>query len=711
MRLASLVVDNFKQFEHVELTFQPGFTVVKGANEAGKSTIQAAILVALFMDPNAPDDVLDEFTRWGQSERFRLRLEFEDQDVYFSLAKDFQQRTLHLSWRGLDGATQGSTEDPAEALHLIGDRLGAMTIDTYVNTACVRSEEVSSLPAAAAPLSQRLQAKMTGSRQADATEVLRAIDRELTAMTSGSLRRSSDTGPLRMARDRVDALHKMRTTMTGRLDDYHENLSLLVRRRDDVRAMEKEVLAWSEKIEISDRIQTLEEECALLEEHAMSLEPDHTQEDVADLADKLSQVEYGALASAFERVSGLEQQVAAARQREAEINERLAGLLLSRLQARSKSASPALVIVGVLEICASVAAAGLSHEYPVGLAALIGIVLIGLGLRSPKPAEIEDTREVSEELRQISTRVSGLQEECRKVLAAYGLRSSDELAAVVRELRPVGEAHAARRRHIADLLGERRSADRDEELRRVHEVIANRREELAGLAPSRLSLDDYRHADEQLHAVQGRREERLREVYRLEGELSAYEVNSEMLAALDEELAVEQVRLARIERRRKGLEAARGGLRDALSETLLQAGTAFRAGLAGYLSQITSGRYNQVEAWIDTDGLHLLVFTPDSPQPVEADKLSRATQDQIYLAARLTLLQLACEGRKPPLLLDDPFVNYDDERLARTAELLNHLDTAHQIILFTCTNRYDRHATSLIDLESAVRATVPLAAS
>ncbi|MGH2345429.1 MAG: ATP-binding protein, partial [Chloroflexota bacterium] len=333
-----------------------------------------------------------------------------------------------------------------------------------------------------------------------------------------------------------------------------------------------------------------------------------------------------------------------------------------------------------------------------------------LGLRPGKPAAVEDTRDVSDELRQITARVATLQDEGRHLLAAYGLRDSDELAAVVRELRPVGEAHAARRRRIVNMLGNQRSASRDEELRRVWQEVESRRAELAVPALNRLSLDEYRYADEQLHAVQARREERLREVYRLEGELSSYEVNGEMLAALDEELAAEQVRLARIERRRKGLEGARGGLRDALSETLLQAGNAFRSGLAGYLSQITGGRYTQVEAWIDTDGLHLQVFAAGSPRPVEADRLSRATQDQIYLAARLTLLQLACEGREPPLLLDDPFVNYDDERLARTAELLNHLDTAHQIILFTCTNRYDKHATSLIDLEFAARATAPLGA-
>jgi DNA repair exonuclease SbcCD ATPase subunit len=703
MRLTYLMVDNFKQFEHVELTFQPGFTVVKGANEAGKSTLQAAILVALFMDPKAPDDVLDDFTRWGQSERFRLRLEFEDQDTYFVLNKDFQDGTLSLHWQSGDGIEQGRTEDFTEALNSIGNRLGAMTIDTYVNTACVRSEEVSSLPAATAPLSQRLQAKMTGSRQADASEVLRAIDRELAAMSAGSLRRSTDTGPLRMTRDRVDALSKMRTTMAGRLDDYQENLNLLVRRRDDLRTLENEARVWTEQIELSDRVQTIEEECALLEEHGMLLEHNEMHGDVGNLAEKLGQVEYGALSSALERAGAMERQIQDARRREGEINERLAGMLLHHLQTGSAGSRLPLVILGAVIMCGGVAAAIFTHMYVLGLIALVGVALVVLGARAGKPVQAQDTRDVSEELHQITARIRSLREESQRLLTAYGLNSVDELAAVVRELRPIGEAHNARRRRIAQMLGDRRSADRTEQLRQVRQEIAVRQEQVAALAPLRMSPEDYRRADERLLAARGVREEQMREVYRLEGELSAYEVNSEMLAALDEELAVEQVRLSRIERRRKGLEGARAGLRAALSETLLQAGNAFRTGLAEYLSQITSGRYNQVEAWIDTDGLHLLVFAAGSPKPVEADKLSRATQDQIYLAARLTLLQLACEGRKPPLLLDDPFVNYDDARLSRTAELLNKLDTAHQIILFTCTNRYDQHATSLIDLVAATR--------
>jgi uncharacterized protein YhaN len=383
-------------------------------------------------------------------------------------------------------------------------------------------------------------------------------------------------------------------------------------------------------------------------------------------------------------------------------------VLLSHLQTEPGIGRLPLVILGVVILCAGVAAGIISHLYVLGLVGLIGVVLVAFGLRTGKSVQVEDSRNVSEELHRITGRVRALQEESQRLLSAYGLHSVDELAAVVRELRPIGEAYTARRQRIAQMLGDQRSADRADQLQRVRREIAIRGEQIAALAPKRMSSEEYRQVDERLLAARGIREQQMREVYRLEGELSAYEVNSEMLAALDEELTVEQVRLSRIERRRKGLEGAREGLRDALSETLLQAGNAFRGGLANYLSQITNGRYNQVEAWIDTDGLHLLVFAAGSPKPVEADKLSRATQDQIYLAARLTLLQLACEGRKPPLLLDDPFVNYDDERLARTAELLNHLDTAHQIILFTCTNRYDQHATSLIDLVSATRAAAPV---
>jgi uncharacterized protein YhaN len=36
------------------------------------------------------------------------------------------------------------------------------------------------------------------------------------------------------------------------------------------------------------------------------------------------------------------------------------------------------------------------------------------------------------------------------------------------------------------------------------------------------------------------------------------------------------------------------------------------------------------------------------------------------------------------MILDDPFANYDDERLERTMALLVRIAQHHQILLFTC---------------------------
>ena len=45
---------------------------------------------------------------------------------------------------------------------------------------------------------------------------------------------------------------------------------------------------------------------------------------------------------------------------------------------------------------------------------------------------------------------------------------------------------------------------------------------------------------------------------------------------------------------------------------------------------------------------------------------------------------VSANGERIPMLLDDPFANYDDLRLARAMTLLNHIADDNQILLFTC---------------------------
>lgn len=68
----------------------------------------------------------------------------------------------------------------------------------------------------------------------------------------------------------------------------------------------------------------------------------------------------------------------------------------------------------------------------------------------------------------------------------------------------------------------------------------------------------------------------------------------------------------------------------------------------------------------------------------ETKWLSAGYQDLIGVCMRLALVDAMYPEEKPFLILDDPFVNLDDERLDRGKDLLLNLDKEYQAIYFTC---------------------------
>ena len=81
--------------------------------------------------------------------------------------------------------------------------------------------------------------------------------------------------------------------------------------------------------------------------------------------------------------------------------------------------------------------------------------------------------------------------------------------------------------------------------------------------------------------------------------------------------------------------------------------------------------------------LHISVNTEDRIVPLE--RLSRGTLEQIYFALRMAAGELLCNGERFPVILDDVFGMYDEERLT---SVLKWLHKEHrQIIISTCHKR------------------------
>ncbi|MGL5434938.1 MAG: ATP-binding protein [Lachnospiraceae bacterium] len=100
------------------------------------------------------------------------------------------------------------------------------------------------------------------------------------------------------------------------------------------------------------------------------------------------------------------------------------------------------------------------------------------------------------------------------------------------------------------------------------------------------------------------------------------------------------------------------------------------------INSITGGIYNSMSV---DENLNLYMNTKTKLVPLE--QVSSGTMDQIYLALRLAAARLIQpEGEQMPLIFDDSFVLYDDERLRIAMKWLANA-YENQIIIFTCHQR------------------------
>lgn len=102
--------------------------------------------------------------------------------------------------------------------------------------------------------------------------------------------------------------------------------------------------------------------------------------------------------------------------------------------------------------------------------------------------------------------------------------------------------------------------------------------------------------------------------------------------------------------------------------------------ISRYVSLFTENRYDRVQ--LDDSG-KLQVFTEG--RQVNPEALSRGTLEQIYLALRLSAGKVLSGEECLPILLDEAFAMYDDDRLERTLKALAELP--NQILIFTCQGR------------------------
>ncbi len=682
MRLVRLRARRFRCLDDVTVEFHPGLTVVRGDNEAGKSSLYHALMTVLFRSPRSRHRDLLAHRNWDADALFDLELEFIAAGAGHRLSKDFEARTARLE----NLATGEVWRDPDDVQHRLEGDLGLGPEIVYSRLACVNHDELVRLTAddrSTSELLERLQDAIVGSgSRRSPRQVSRLLDQRLAELRKGLERPAAHPGPLRRLRDDLEALD-------GRIADARRGLEATedLRRRlrqfhEEKDSLEQEVIDLGTVVGANERLHQLERQ-----RQALARQYEAGRERLRRVAEAQGELEAARARleaagrepapdrEALDRLEALAGRIAALDQ---SIEAHLAAAAAARPQpAAPRSALAALPWLGVVLAAAGVLLGLLFSSW------WLLLTVLGLGLAlaprlAPAPTAPPDPAATLRAQREKTA--SKLEE----ALAAWGGQPPGTLRERLERLESARAAVAAAERRLADILGGRPVEEVDREVDDCRRDLRDLEREMEQLAPLRLEPHAFARHQAELRAAQERLDSVMAGIRRTELELARQETEPELLYELEERRAALADRLAGVEEHAAAVALARETLDQAQAELLAEVSGRIAEAVSPYVARLTGGRYRALR----TDERLQSVRVVADGREVDWRGLSRGTQDQLYLALRLGLVRLFYGDDPPPLVLDDPCLAFDDRRAAEAAVLFQELARAGQIVLFTFSRRY-----------------------
>jgi hypothetical protein len=710
VRVTRLTLGDFKR--HARLVVEPasGLTVVRGPNEAGKTTIQRALELALCRKVTSADAEIREAQRWGAREDHTpvVELEFE---------VDGEHGRLRKAFRGARGQVElvvgeRKTSDPAEADGWLAELTGIPTEKFFRSTASVRHHEVMTLDHDEANLRDRLQQSISGGDRG-ISAAKRRLDDAIKGLRAAG---PKNPGPIKRAEDErnrlAEALQRGEEALARLERDRAEHLAARARRegtdaeiaqvREQLAQAELAVTLAAERDRATERYERyraaaeIEAEMAGLQRQRPSPLPLATLRERVEEARALEVViaESRAMLEADELPAELEVPPPPRFQPMLRLGLALAiaGLLVMGAQAwgRILQVLPALADSPVVTVGAT-------------LVALLGAMALLIGFRRRAEARrgpgFLRQEALERRLRGRSRAEERLREsEARKaeVLAAVGQPSTEAAG----ELLGAADEHEREIEVLGARLKEVLREGAVEDVPRARDEAAAEAERktsaLQGMGEiGREPAASRDRFSARLQALGLERDAAMREEAGLAERVEQNAVDATEVAAAAEALDAAAERLAALQRRLRIYETTLGALSDAEAATMKKVTAFLEERMAADVATLTGGRYDRVRVG---DELRIELWSPERGDWVPVEALSQGTIDQVYLAARIQLVRLVTQDRRPPLLFDDPFVTYDDERAARAVDLLRAIAADHQILYFTTSQRYDGVADKVVEL-------------
>ncbi len=195
-------------------------------------------------------------------------------------------------------------------------------------------------------------------------------------------------------------------------------------------------------------------------------------------------------------------------------------------------------------------------------------------------------------------------------------------------------------------------------------------------------LFEMQNIERQLENEEEEKNRQKLEYHSLELEENTISPKLEKIALLEEKMEELKQREEQLEKYNQAMEFSKEILEIAYQKMKQNITPKLTKQLSQNIEKISNGKYTKIHLSEDKG----IIIEKENGEYIEAEKLSIGTIDQLYLSLRLAMLKELTQ-ESMPIILDEAFAYYDEERLKNILQYLDNEFPNNQIIIFSCTNR------------------------
>ena len=721
MKLIQCHIENFGKLSDFTCEFTEGCNTVCEENGWGKSTLAAFLRVMLFgfRNEGKRDPIENErkrYTPW-QKGVYGGELQFENRGKQYSVRRTFGNKAAEDEFQLTDPVTHLPSEDFTEKL---GEELFQIDAASFERTTFISQNDCETF------VTDSINAKIGNlAENTDDINNFETADKRLNDLLN-AMSPTRKTGSLRRDKDRITELktqirngQDIRTTMesiAARKQTALEEREKLASELAELQAKQQELGVY--KDQQAKREKYLDLTAKLAERERLLKEAKSyfngvipTEEDLRKCLSRCSEAE------SIRRATELSEQMGSVpggsaryEEQEVEYREKAARLkTLETVQAQEqrrilreretgRKRKNVFGILGIVLLLAGGVCFLLKQTVPGGVLLALGVVALGAawyvssgipGDETLENGEIDDLRaelvRLEEEQRLAASRQKQRQEERDR---RYGEQKEqyekleNEIHQFFTRIGILQEEHPEEQ--LTELLHRRsdyRNAlmeyDKSEQELKTFERTEDIPRLLALKAPE--GEESLESLTEEMKVLSGRMEERFQTIRSYQEQLSSLQEVWDQVESMEDELEVLQ---EDIDRRSKQYE-----LLGTTKKLLEEARSSFTA---RYTEPVMEGfrKYYRILTGMECDNYQMDANTRlqviEGNMPREIGYLSLGSRDLIGICMRMALVEAMYESTQPFLILDDPFVNLDENRTKGAMRFLGEIAKEYQVIYFTC---------------------------